>query len=330
MAAARDRRRIEGAPGDRRWRRALAERAARRLAVPVAANDAAPPAPALREAAPVPAASPGRRDRGWWHRLLARLRARGDRPPPPSARRTPTLPPGERVYAIGDVHGCADALRLLLERIEADDAARGPAHLTIVFLGDVIDRGPDSARALSYVRQLAADGTARLVKGNHEEVFVMAAQGDVAAARALIDNGGLATLESFGIPAAEAARTGVEGLPALLAARIAPDVVDFLDAAEDWLTIGDYLFVHAGIRPGVPLAQQQGRDLRWIREAFLEARGAHGHIVVHGHTIMPQVQERPNRIGIDTGAFLTGRLTALGLEGEARWYLDSAPEESAS
>lgn len=321
MDVARDRRRRIGTPGDRRWRRTLADRA--RALAPAAAPRVETPQPVAPPAPPRPGL--GARLRG-----LFASRLRHDRPPPPEARRAPTLPPGQRVYAIGDVHGCADALRLLLEKIEADDAARGPARLTIVFLGDVIDRGPDSARAISYVRQLVAEGTARLVKGNHEEVLLLAAAGDAAAAHALVANGGVPTLESFGINPEEAARAGIESLPELIARRIPRDVLDFLDAGEDWVTIGDYLFVHAGIRPGVPLERQEGRDLRWIREEFLEARGAHGRIVVHGHTITPEVQERPNRIGIDTGAFLTGKLTALGLEGGERWYLDTAEAQETT
>ena len=95
----------------------------------------------------------------------------------------------------------------------------------------------------------------------------------------------------------------------------------FLSAAEDSIVVGDYLFVHAGIRPGVPLAEQRVSDLRWIRDRFIHHEGDHGFVVVHGHTITDDVEEMPNRIGIDTGAFMSGRLTALGLEGAERWYL---------
>ncbi len=271
------------------------------------------------------AAAMPRRAAFW--RLLGRD---DDRPPPPSARRVPVVPPGERVYAIGDVHGCADLLERLLARIEEDHEGRGPARRTIVLLGDLIDRGPDSARVLHHARRLAAAGAVRVVKGNHEEIFVDAAHGDAGAARALLGNGGLDTLESFGVAPADAARDGIAGIPALIARHVPREVVAFLDAAEDWVAIGDYLFVHAGIRPGVPLADQAGADLRWIRAPFLHARRAHGRIVVHGHTVTPRVQERPNRIGIDTGAVRTGRLTALALEGAARWYLDTGdtPVES--
>ena len=235
----------------------------------------------------------------------------------------PEVPPGQRVYAIGDVHGCADELRCLLDLIEADHAARGPATRTVILLGDLVNRGPDSARVIEYARGLLASGVGRLIKGNHEELFVLAARGDRQAIRALMRNGGLATLASFGLAEEDINRGNYNDLAALLKTRIPRDVVTLLDAAESKIAIGGYLFVHAGIRPGVPLAEQQGDDLRWIREEFLESKAPHGAMIVHGHTIAKTVAEYDNRIGIDTGAYRTGILTAIGLEGAQRWFLST-------
>lgn len=235
----------------------------------------------------------------------------------------PVIPPGQRVYAIGDVHGCADEMRRLLEMIETDHAARGPATRTVILLGDLVNRGPDSARVVDYARDLLASGVGRLIKGNHEELFVLAARGDRQAVRALMRNGGLATLTSFGLAEENINRGNYHDLAALLKSTIPRDVVTLLDAAETKIAIGGYLFVHAGIRPGVPLAEQQGEDLRWIREEFLESRTAHGAMIIHGHTIQKTVTEYENRIGIDTGAYQTGILTAIGLEGAQRWFLST-------
>jgi serine/threonine protein phosphatase 1 len=238
-------------------------------------------------------------------------------------RNMPAVPPGQRVYAIGDVHGCADELRQLLEAIDADHDRRGPATKTVILLGDLVNRGPDPARVVAYARDLLASGAGRLLKGNHEELFVLAARGDRHAARTLMSNGGAATLTSFGIAEEEIGKGSYRDLAALLQARIPRDVVAFLDAAEDKIAIGDYLFVHAGIRPGVPIAEQEGADLRWIRNEFLSSRAAHGAMIVHGHTISETIVEQENRIGVDTGAYRTGILTAIALEGAGRWFLST-------
>jgi serine/threonine protein phosphatase 1 len=252
---------------------------------------------------------------------LSRRKARSAEAPRPA----PCVAAGERVYAIGDVHGCADQLLRLLGQIEADHAARGPAKLSIILLGDLVNRGPDSARAVGYARELLDSGVGRLLKGNHEEMFVLAARGDRQAVRALMSNGGTATLTSFGLTEQEIGRGNFADLAALLKARIPREVVAFLDAGEDKIAVGDYLFVHAGIRPGVPIGEQRGTDLRWIRNEFLDSPADHGAMIVHGHTICESVVEQDNRIGIDTGAFRTGVLTAIGLEGTQRWFLATTP-----
>ncbi len=234
------------------------------------------------------------------------------------------IAPGQRIYAIGDVHGRADLLDQLIDMIEADDAARGDADFQLIFLGDLIDRGPDSARVVKTVGGLLATGDqVRLIKGNHEEVFVAAAAGSAQATRLLMTIGGYETLESYGISRAEADRGSIQDLADLLNARVPQRHLDILNSGEDMIRSGDYVFVHAGIRPGVPLDQQQSSDLRWIRGPFLDARRRDDYVVVHGHTPTEAVAFKPGRIGIDTGACYSGKLTALGLEGAERWVLQT-------
>jgi serine/threonine protein phosphatase 1 len=233
------------------------------------------------------------------------------------------VPDGQRVYAIGDIHGRLDLLAELLDRIERDDRARAPARTILVLLGDLVDRGPDSAGVIRLARALATADRfdLRLLMGNHEELLLLAVAGDVRAMRLLMREGGEATLRSFGIGQEEIAQGGYHDLARLVRDRIPPIDLDFVRAGEDLVTIGDYAFVHAGVRPGVPLEEQVPADLRWIRDTFLDSTRDHGKIVVHGHTPTASIEERPNRIGIDTGAYLTGRLSALGLERDSRWFL---------
>jgi serine/threonine protein phosphatase 1 len=242
----------------------------------------------------------------------------------PAAKPLPAIPPGERVYAIGDVHGCAAELDRLIVLIAADHEKRGPASQTIVLLGDLMNRGPDSAGVIRQARELVGSGLGRLIKGNHEELFVLASRGDHRAARTLMDNGGAATLASFGLTQQEIHGGNYHDLANLMKERIARDVVGFLERGEEKIRIGDYLFVHAGVRPGIPIGEQRAADLRWIRHEFLNSQAAHGAMIVHGHSISDEPSEQHNRIGIDTGAYRTGVLTAIGLEGTQRWFLSTA------
>ena len=238
----------------------------------------------------------------------------------------PAVPPGERVYAIGDVHGCLAELDHVLAAIEADEAARGPARTTLVFLGDLVDRGPCSAQAVERVRQLAAVRPVRCLLGNHEEILLDALAGDPAAVKLFCRIGGRETALSYGMDAQDYERADYDTLVAALR-RLVPDPHrDFLATMEDMVEIGDYLFVHAGVRPDVALTDQRAEDLRWIRTRFLDHGRPLEKMVVHGHSIADDVQTRPHRIGIDTGAFNSGVLTALGLEGAARWIIQSGGE----
>lgn len=235
-----------------------------------------------------------------------------------------SIPPGQRVYAIGDIHGRLDLLDDLLARIAEDRVARGPAETTIIFLGDLVDRGPDSAQVVERLRLFCPDdATVRFLLGNHEEVFLKALAGEKGALPFFIRIGGKATILSYDITEAEYLEADYPALLELLQARVPREHVDFLSSFEDLIVIGDYAFAHAGVDPTSPLAGQKSATLRWIRDEFIDHRGLLEKIVVHGHTISNSVEERSHRIGIDTGAYVSGRLSALGLENSARWYLET-------
>ena len=236
-----------------------------------------------------------------------------------------SLPQGRRFYAVGDIHGRRDLLDELLARIEDDAAARGPADTLVIFLGDLIDRGPDSR---GVVERLMAfrDGPvpSRFLMGNHEEVFLKALKGDLRALRFLIRIGGRETLLSYGATEEELDAMTLGQLREWLMSHIPEAHLRFIEGMAEKVLIGDYAFVHAGVRPRVPMGEQEPRDLRWIREEFLTFPDPHDYFVVHGHSITADVEERPNRVGIDTGAYASGILTAVGLEETARWFLSTA------
>ena len=233
-------------------------------------------------------------------------------------------PSGYRAYAVGDVHGRLDLLEELLEMIAADDAARAPASTLLVFLGDLIDRGPNSAEVVERVRSLAAEGTRTVfLLGNHEEVLLRLLRGETSLLTGWLKFGGSECARSYGLDPRKLARQAPDKALAAIAEAVPQEHADFLASFADTFRFGDYLFVHAGIRPGVDLALQRQADLRWIRAPFLEDERDHGAVVVHGHTICASVEERPNRIGIDTGAYRSGVLTALAVEGAERWFLST-------
>lgn len=249
--------------------------------------------------------------------------------PAPLSADPPSIGDHLRVYAIGDVHGRDDLLERLLAKVAADHAARPPCPMRLILLGDLVDRGPRSAQVVRRVMSLVeASPTVSVLCGNHEEVFAAAARGDERAARAFCRIGGVETLASYGLDEADAMRMDMSEIVNWMLENIPRDHVDFIDALPDQVEIGDYLFVHAGIRPNMPLSEQAPSDLRWIRNEFLDHDGAHPKFVVHGHSVTPAVDERANRIGIDTGAYFSNRLTALGLEGTGRWRLDTITEPS--
>ena len=238
--------------------------------------------------------------------------------------RKPGGPPGCRAYAIGDVHGRLDLLRDLLRQIERDNEDRGPTNTYLVLLGDLIDRGPDSRGVIElFVSSPPRFAQTVFLKGNHEEFLLNVLGGKDEMVGDWLSYGGYECAESYGISRGWT----LNMTPAAVIERLAGEVPEahrnFLNAMADSFGFGDYLFVHAGIRPGLPLDRQSGKDLRWIREGFLEDRSDHGFIVVHGHTIVERPEQHPNRIALDTGAYRSGILTAIGLEGSDRWFLQS-------
>lgn len=244
------------------------------------------------------------------------------------SRRSPVtrsaIPAGQRVYAIGDVHGCLDELETLLTQIDADNDAREQAKVSLIFLGDLVDRGPASAQVVERVRRLSTERPrVRCLTGNHEEVFLGALDGDEKALRLFCRIGGRETALSYGMDAGDYERADYPELGAALRDLVPAAHRAFLSQFEDMIVLGDYAFVHAGVRPDRALDEQRPSDLRWIRDTFLEHDRPLAKLVVHGHTIADDWEVRSHRIGIDTGAFATGRLTALGLEGEASWRLQT-------
>lgn len=241
--------------------------------------------------------------------------------------RMPQLPVGTRVYAVGDVHGRLDLFRLMIERIEADDASRDAAETVVILLGDLVDRGPESAGVIAAAREWQTRRAVRILMGNHEEMFLRAIE-DPAALRHFLRVGGRETVLSYGIAREDYRRLSVEDLHAVLARYVPGEDIAFLRAMENQIALGDYLFVHAGIDPTRPLDQQIAGDLRWIREPFLSYRETLDVCVIHGHTIRDSVDIHaprgwPNRIGIDTGAYRSGNLTAIGLQDTDRWFMEA-------
>jgi serine/threonine protein phosphatase 1 len=235
-----------------------------------------------------------------------------------------TLPPGQRVYAIGDVHGCLDRLTALHQAIGQDLAERPVADALLIHLGDYVDRGPDSAGVIALLSAGSPIPHMRTVNlmGNHEHMMLDAlASGQAAAAELWLGNGGANTLFSWGV-ARQVKQTEWAG-------RMPPAQLIFLRDLALTHREGPYLFVHAGVRPGVPLDRQARQDLLWIRDPFLTAKGDLGVepgggvrlVVVHGHTPTREPVVRSNRIGIDTGAVMGGMLTCAVLEDDRLGFL---------
>ena len=243
-----------------------------------------------------------------------------------SIRALPAVPAGKRVYAIGDIHGRLDLLAELAEAIEQDDASRENAQTTVILLGDLVDRGPDSAGVLDFARKWASLREVRILFGNHEEMFLNAFS-EQGAFRGFLRFGGVATLASYGLDASEMLDMDFAEVKHRLNRAVPKEDRKFMRTFETGIRIGDYLFVHAGIHPAIALDEQDSHDCRWIREPFLSHKGDLGCIVVHGHTVRPQVELCDHRIGIDTGAYESGVLTALCLEGTDRWLLQTAEDE---
>ncbi|MBE5074609.1 serine/threonine protein phosphatase [Erythrobacteraceae bacterium E2-1 Yellow Sea] len=237
---------------------------------------------------------------------------------PAASKAAPSrVPDGERYYVIGDIHGRLDLFDALIGAIEADDASLGAADTTVVLLGDLVDRGAESAGVLQRAREWQGQRKIRILIGNHEEMFLQSFE-DKEVLRHFLKHGGRETILSFGLPKKQFNSLSIDQLFETLQTLVPTKIRQFLAASEDMIVAGDYLFVHAGIDPTLPLDQQRRSDYLWIRERFLRHSGPLPKVVVHGHTIFDEVEDRGTRIGIDTGAFRTGILTALVLEGSDR------------
>jgi serine/threonine protein phosphatase 1 len=232
------------------------------------------------------------------------------------------IPAGLRVYAIGDIHGRLDLLSRLHQMIVDDAAAKGIERI-LIYLGDYVDRGPESAGVIDLLSKETLPGFSAVhLMGNHED-FLLRFLDDTSSGSAWFANGGVATLRSYGVKFDYAELLSPDRLHDKLSRNLPARHLHFLRGLSLSHVIGDYLFVHAGIRPAVAMELQSPADLMWIRGDFLNSTVDHGRIVIHGHTITDEPEIRENRIGIDTGAFATDCLTCLVLEGASRRFLQT-------
>lgn len=242
-----------------------------------------------------------------------------DRSSAPSRSVTASAPAGTRIYAVGDIHGRADLLSEIIARIDDDIRRRPIAHTVEVYLGDYIDRGPHSRTVLDLLALRLVANHAVCLRGNHEAVMEGFLQ-DPAMLTYWLQLGGMQTLESYGIElhdenetAFDVHRRFVDAFPR------AHELV--MQCLRQQFICGDFLFVHAGIRPGIPIEHQDINDLFWIRDEFLDFTRKHERFIVHGHTPVPHPDIRHNRINIDTGAWRTGTLTCIAIEGSTILFL---------
>ncbi len=241
-----------------------------------------------------------------------------------------TVPAGQAVYAVGDIHGRLDLLEDLLSRI-AEDARRHSADQArqLVFLGDYVDRGSESRGVVERLLDDPMPGFSKVyLMGNHEEAMLAFLDG-LSDGLDWLSFGGLETLLSYGVPLRSLPRNegSSRALRQALAEAVPPSHLDFFKSCTLHHSAGDYLFVHAGVRPGIALERQDPADLMWIRDDFLRSKvPLPGRIVVHGHTICDLPQNREHRINIDTGAFVSGRLTCLVLRSAERRFLSTADD----
>ena len=249
-------------------------------------------------------------------RWLKSLFGKDESPPARVAR----VPDGVRVYAVGDIHGRLDLFEALVDAIDADDAALPAAQTTVILLGDLVDRGPDSAGVVAKARAWQKQRNVRILTGNHEEMFLKSFD-NPEMLRHFLRHGGRETLISYGIGKKAYMNATLEQVMTLMAEHVPPEERAYIESFEDSIAIGDYFFAHAGVDPAKPLAEQDAKNLRWIREPFLSHDEPLEKVIVHGHTITDVPEDNGVRIGIDTGAYNTHQLTALALEGGERRYL---------
>ena len=239
----------------------------------------------------------------------------------------PQTPPDTAIYAIGDIHGRLDLLTAIHGRILTDAARRPARRKLVVYLGDYVSRGADCRGVVERVREWLPAGFERIaLKGNHEDMLLRFLDGDLDAGRHWFDYGGLEALAHYGVAIADRLARDDASLAALrdrFASVLPQSHLDFFRSLAVSHQAGNYYFVHGGVRPGVPLAAQNDHDRMWIRKVFLESDADHGAIVVHGHSISAHPVSRLNRIGIDTGAYRSGVLTCVLLDGSKHEFLQT-------
>jgi serine/threonine protein phosphatase 1 len=237
----------------------------------------------------------------------------------PSRSVNASAPADTRIYAVGDIHGRADLLSEITTRIDDDIRRRPIAHTVEVYLGDYIDRGPHSRAVIDLLTVRLVANRAVCLRGNHEAVMEGFLQ-DPAILQYWGPLGGMQTLASYGIELRDDAETALDLHRRFVDAFPRAHEL-FMQCLRNQFSCGDFLFVHAGIRPGIPIEQQDVNDLIWIRDEFLASTRDHERFIVHGHTPVPHPDIRRNRINIDTGAWRTGTLTCIAIEGSTVLFL---------
>jgi len=240
-------------------------------------------------------------------------------------KHSPQTPPQHRLYVIGDIHGRLDLLERLLSMIEADALGHDKTHKKLIFVGDYVDRGLDSRGVITrLLKKFTAGLEPIFLRGNHDEMFLRFAQGDFEIAQAWLSLGGTAALASYSIRTlGYTDKAQMQTLHSEVQSKVPSEHIAFLENTVLSATFGDYYFVHAGIKPGVPLEKQDPIDQMTIRGAFLFCEDEFDKVIIHGHTIRPEPEVKHNRIGIDTGAFATGCLTCLILDGSSHTFLST-------
>ncbi len=229
-------------------------------------------------------------------------------------------PEGLRLYAIGDVHGCLDKLVTIHEWIAADLDDQRPPDWRVVHVGDYVDRGPDSRGVVDYLIELTANDPRQIcLMGNHDQMFAESIAGSPRYVSIWMEHGGVETLASYGLTRDAMERKIFDGVG--FDDEIPPRHIEFLLGLCHYVHYGDYFFAHAGIDPDHPLADQEPRDLMWIRDPFLRDERDHGAVVIHGHTPVSKLDIRLNRIGIDTAAVFGGSLSCIVLDGKMKGRL---------
>jgi serine/threonine protein phosphatase 1 len=235
--------------------------------------------------------------------------------------------PDTVIYAIGDIHGRADLLAAIHDRIAVDAQRRAAQHKWVIYLGDYVSRGESPRAVVERVLEWLPESFGRIaLKGNHEDLLLRFLDGDLEAGRHWFDYGGQDALAGYGVTIPDRQARDDAGVAALrdrFSVALPSSHLEFFRSLRTSHRAGDYYFVHGGVRPGVPLTEQIEHDCMWIRKTFLDSDIDHGAVVVHGHSISAHPVVRHNRIGIDTGAYKSGILTCLVLDGATRGFLQT-------